>query len=100
MSVCPGRWKPYSTRSQRSGAGWTSSCIRLLATGRAAWTGRRRVFGWLSDHHAGLMLDIPSNGPTGRALDEKGRYSLHYDVLWQPDGGKELQHHGSSESCS
>jgi hypothetical protein len=29
-----------------------------------------------------------------------GRHSFHDDVLWQPDGGEELQHHGSCESCA
>lgn len=36
----------------------------------------------LSDRDAGLMLDNPSNGPAGRAVDEEGRHSLYDDMLW------------------
>ena len=55
-----------------------------------AFAPQRRASRWLSDHHAGILLDIPSNGETRRALDEKGRHPLHHDVLWQPDGSEEL----------
>lgn len=87
--------RPHRKRMGKAGLRCALDSVR--AAGCSARTRRRCASGRLSDHHAGLMLDIPSNGQTCRALDEKGRHSLYDDILWQPDGGEELQHHGGGE---
>ena len=43
------------------------------------------------------VLDLHSHGPSRRALDAQGRYAVHHDLLRQPDGGEELQHHGRGQ---
>ena len=40
------------------------------------------------------VLDLHSHGASGGAADAQGRDAVHDDVLRQPDGGEELQHHG------
>ena len=67
---------------------------RFLAEGGTAGAGRRRVAGGLSDHHGCFLLDFHSHGASGGAPDAQGRRPVHDDLLRQPDGGEELQHHG------
>src|SRR5499427_4853267 len=67
---------------------------RVLAEGRAARARCRCVAGGFSHHHGGVLLDLHSHGTSGGAADAQGRDSLHDDLLRQPDGRQELQHHG------
>jgi enoyl-[acyl-carrier protein] reductase I len=38
-----------------------------------------------------------ADGASGRAADEERWHHVHHDLLRQPDGGEELQHHGRGE---
>ena len=50
--------------------------------------------GWLSHDHGRVVLVLHPHGASRRAAHAKGRHALHHDLLRQPDGGEELQHHG------
>src|SRR5262249_61011001 len=45
-----------------------------------------------------VVLDVHPHGTSGGAADAQRRHALHNDLLWQPDGGEELQHHGRRQS--
>ena len=68
---------------------------RLCAQGSIAGPRRRRGAGRLPHHHGSLVLELHPDGAFRRAADEEWRHAFHYDLLRQPDGSKELQHHGS-----
>ena len=70
---------------------------RLLAQGHAAGPRGGCAARRLSHHHGHLLLVVHPHGASGRAADAEGRYAVHHDLLWQPDGGGELQHHGRSQ---
>ena len=56
--------------------------------------GRRRAARGLSHHHGRVLLVVHPHGASGRAADEERRHAVHHDLLRQPDGREELQHHG------
>ena len=48
----------------------------------------------LPQDHGRLVLVVHAHGASRRAADEERRHAVHHDLLRQPDGGGELQHHG------
>ena len=45
-------------------------------------------------HHGCVLLDVHSHGASRGAAHAQRRDALYDDLLWQPDGRGELQHHG------
>ena len=87
-------------RADREGVGTTrlpAAFHRLFAEGGAARPrGRRRPRG-LSEDHGRVLLVVHADGASGGAADEERRHHVHHDLLWQSDGGEELQCHGRRE---
>ena len=95
----PARSRPSSSGSQTTGESSISSSTPSPSRRRTRCSGRvvdvpRDGF---PDDHGCLLLVLHPHGASGRAADEERRHALHHDLLRQPDGGGELQHHGRGQ---
>ena len=74
--------------------GFRRTFDRVLTERRIARPCRRRLERRISDDHGGVLLDLHPHGTPGRTADAQGRHALYDDLLRQPNGREELQHHG------
>ena len=89
------RWRRFLNASRRVGqTRFRRPLHRLFAEGSLAGARRRRIARRLSHHNGRLVLDLHPHGAPRGAADAQGRHAVHDDLLRQPDGREELQHHG------